>query len=64
MIIHITNLNKSCNRLNIKKISQLTETINREKYKLYAVQPVFHILYSQQEWDHRVFQNKSESRRN
>ena len=49
MIIHITNLNKSYNRLNRKKISQLTETINREKYKLYAVQPVFHILYSQQE---------------
>ena len=36
----------------------------KRKYKIYKIQPVFNLLYSKQEWDQRVPQNKHESKRN
>ena len=36
----------------------------KRKYKIYKIQPVFNLLYSKQEWDQRVPQNKHGSKRN
>ena len=55
MITNIANVTNSFNWPEMKKMEQTILTINKEKYEIYTIQPVFHLLYSQ-----RVSENKSE----
>ena len=35
-------------------MQQLLQTINKGKYQIYKIQPVFQLLFSQQEWSQKI----------
>ena len=45
MRTHVIDFTKRYKQWKMKKMLQLIQTINKEKYKIYMFRPVFHLLY-------------------